>query len=128
MPWLAFGTLVHELRDGEVIVGTASEATWRVATADLMPRHFVVDVKGGKATLRPFSTDVVVVVNGRQLSSAQALRDGDVIDAGSGRFTYSTDAPRTAAPPPADDAPAFLIDPHAKVAYRVTGRSAGIGR
>ncbi|HEY9226421.1 MAG TPA: FHA domain-containing protein, partial [Gemmatimonadaceae bacterium] len=80
MAWLAFGTTTHELHDGDVSVGSGSEAAWRVSTADLMPRHFVVSTSGATATLHAHSPDNVVVVNGTQITrSGHALRDGDVV-------------------------------------------------
>jgi pSer/pThr/pTyr-binding forkhead associated (FHA) protein len=132
MPWLSEGSLTHELHDGEVIVGSGSEATWRVASADLMPRHFVLTVHGLNASVRPLSIDNVVVVNGRQLSgSPWTLHDGDVIAAGSGRFVFTDEPPRSApargsgAVPPAE---AYLVDEQRSVAYRLISRSTGIGR
>jgi pSer/pThr/pTyr-binding forkhead associated (FHA) protein len=132
MPWLSDGSREWELRDGEVIVGSGSEATWRVPSADLMPRHFVLIVHGLNASVKSISVDNVVVVNGRQLSGSPcALHDGDVISAGSGRFVYSEDVPRatsTHAGPPSATLEAFLIDERANAAYRLLSRSTAIGR
>lgn len=132
MAWLSDGLTAHELHDGEVIVGSGSEADWRVASADLMPRHFLLLVHGLNASIRPFTTDNVVVVNGRQVSGAPwTLHDGDVIAAGSGRFVYSEDAPRltpSGAAKEATDRVAYLVDERADAAYRLASRSTGIGR
>jgi pSer/pThr/pTyr-binding forkhead associated (FHA) protein len=132
MPWLSEGSLVWELHDGEVIVGSGSEATWRVPSADLMPRHFVLIVHGLNASVRSVSVDNVVVVNGRQLSgSPHTLHDGDVISAGAGRFVYTEDAPRakpTQSTLGSAIPEAFLVDERANAAYRLLSRSTGIGR
>src|SRR5690242_10817948 len=96
MPWIAFGMMTRELRDGTTVVGSATDADWRVTTADLAPRHFVLAVRGTSVAVRPSTTENVVVVNGEQLHETERmLRDGDVIGAGSGRFAYNVDAPRT---------------------------------
>src|SRR5207253_2679106 len=109
--WLAFGRGTHELRDGEIIVGSGSEATWRVPSADLMPRHFVVLVHGLNASVRPFSTESIVVVNGHQISGApHTLETGDVIAAGNARFVYGEEAPPADLPEPAPETAAYLVD------------------
>ena len=127
--WLAFGRLARELRDGEVVVGSGADADWRVATADLMPRHFCLTVYGLNATVRPCSRDNVVVVNGRQLTGApHTLHQGDIIEAGTGLFGFSEDEPLLADPPPPDLAPAYLIDEHSGRAYSIVNRSTTLGR
>ena len=132
MPWLTSGGSRHELPDGEVIVGSGSEATVRVASADLMPRHFLLLVHGLNASIRPVSMDNVVVVNGHQLSGAPwTLHDGDVIAAGSGQFVYTDEVPRTTTtsqPTAAADLTGYLVDDRVKAAYSLTSRSTGIGR
>jgi pSer/pThr/pTyr-binding forkhead associated (FHA) protein len=135
MAWLSAGKLTHELRDGEVVVGSGSEAAWRVPSADLMPRHFVLTVHGLNASVRPVSMDNVVVVNGQQLSGTPwTLHDGDVIAAGSGRFVYTDEAPRATPTPPAAKTSestipvGFLVDERANAAYSMVSRSTGIGR
>jgi len=129
VPWLAIGKSAHELRDGEIIVGSGSEASWRVPTADLMPRHFVVLVHGLNASVRPFSTETVVVVNGAQVAGApHTLSDGDVIAAGSAQFAYAADRPPSPPPLAAVAQTAYLVDDGEKKAYPLHNRSTGIGR
>ncbi len=131
MPWLAGGgsSEPRELGEGETIVGGGAEASWRLASADLMPRHFVLSARGGRVTVRAFNPDTVVVVNGEQLSgAAHALNDGDVIAAGNARFFYTTGEPAPRRPSPMPATSAYLVDVRAKTAYRLTSRSTGIGR
>jgi hypothetical protein len=66
MPWLAFGMMTRELRDGEIVVGAAADASWRVTTADLMPRHFVLTVRGRDVSVRACTADNIVAVNGER--------------------------------------------------------------
>src|SRR5439155_12920215 len=123
MAWLASesGAVRKELRDGELVVGSGADADWRVPTADLMPRHFVVLVHGLNASVRPFSTENVVAVNGRQTSSAPiSLNDGDVVAAGSARFYFTDDAPRARAADNVPPAQATLVDERWKVAHRLS--------
>ena len=129
MAWLAFGALTRELRDGDVVVGSGADADWRVPTADLMPRHFVLTVHGLNASVRPSSPDVVVVVNGKQISGRSALlNDGDVISAGRGRFVYSDDAPRIMLADSASTDDAYLVEDAAALAHPLINRSTTIGR
>jgi pSer/pThr/pTyr-binding forkhead associated (FHA) protein len=129
MPWIAFGMMTRELRDGEIVVGSATDADWRVTTADLAPRHFVVAVRGSAVSVRPTTTDNVVVVNGEQLGdSGRTLRDGDLVSAGSGRFAYNVDGPRTTPLDVIEVRQAFLIETVAGVAHPLNHRSTTIGR
>ncbi|MDB4877000.1 MAG: domain containing protein [Gemmatimonadetes bacterium] len=129
MAWMAFGALTRELHDGEIVVGSGADADWRVPTADLMPRHFVVVVHGLNASVKPSSPDVVVVLNGKQLGGPSGLlNDGDVISAGRGRFTFSEETPRVlpADSPSGDDA--YLVEDEARVAHPLNNRSTTLGR
>jgi pSer/pThr/pTyr-binding forkhead associated (FHA) protein len=130
MAWLAFGTQTRRLADGETIVGSGSDADWRVPTADLMPRHFVVTVHGLNASIRSYSTDIIVVVNGEQLGrSYHLLNDGDAILAGRGRFVYSDDTPVTQELPPEDAVDdAYLVEERQRLAHSLARRSTTIGR
>ncbi len=131
MSWLAFGTLTRELRDGEVVVGSGADADWRVPTADLMPRHFTLNVHGLNVAIRPSTPDAVVVVNEQQLTGAyHLLNPHDVIAAGRGQFIYSDDEPARVEDDPPDDPldDAYLIDEQRKVAYRLQNRSTTLGR
>lgn len=127
--WLAFGTQTRELRDGEVVVGSGADADWRIATADLMPRHFTITVYGLNASLRASSKDNVVVVNKKQLVGVpHLLNDGDIIAAGAGRFAFSDDAPRTV-PLPAEPLDAmYLVDDSGHYGRQILSRSTMIGR
>lgn len=129
MPWLAFGMQTRELRDGEIVVGAAPDASWRVTTADLMPHHFAITARGRDVTVKACTTDNVVAVNGVQVSSQpQTLRDGDVISAGSGRFAFNDEAPRTSPLEPPAFPQAHLIDERRRVAHPLNSRSTPIGR
>lgn len=134
MPYLSIGDDTRELRAGETLVGSGTQATWRLSNADLAARHFsvVVPAGGGRATLRPASPQGIVVVNGRQVSgSGVELAHGDVIGAGGGRFTYLEDPNR---PLPAstaaamEDRPAFLVNEDERVAYPLSKKTVSIGR
>jgi pSer/pThr/pTyr-binding forkhead associated (FHA) protein len=68
-------------------------------------------------------------VNGEQVRDAErTLRDGDVIAAGSGRFAYNVDAPRTTPLDVIEVRQAFFIEVAAGVAHPLTHRSTTIGR
>jgi predicted component of type VI protein secretion system len=130
MPWLWLNGLTFELSRDETIVGSGAQSTWKVPTVDLRPRHFVVELRGGRASIRPFSTHDVVAVNGHQVASEPVpLVNGDVIAAGSGYFAFSQGEPQpledvTPLMPPV----AYLIDEAAKKAYALDHAQTGIGR
>jgi pSer/pThr/pTyr-binding forkhead associated (FHA) protein len=127
--WLAFGTQTWELRDGEVTVGSGADADWRIATADLKPRHFTITIHGLNASLRATSKENVVVVNDRQLVGAPyLLNDGDVIAAGAGRFVFGDEAPRPAPTEPEPAAAGFLIEENSGVPRQLLSRSTTFGR
>jgi predicted component of type VI protein secretion system len=129
MGWLALGMTTRELGDGPVIVGSGSDTGWRITTADLGARHFVVETLGDSATIRASSIDNVVVLNGRQIgTAAESIGDNDTVLAGSGRFIYTIDPPVIV---PSDDPPiraAHLIDDTARIAHPLVGRATPIGR
>jgi predicted component of type VI protein secretion system len=131
MPWLAHGTTTRELRDGDTVVGSAADADWRVTTAELTARHFLVRLQDGVVTLEANSPDTVVAVDGRQIRSACPLRDGETILAGSGRFSFCAEAPAESAEGPAPDLGsgiAYLVNDLDRVAHPLDGRSTTIGR
>lgn len=128
MPWLAFGPTVHELHEGETVVGSGPDADWRVATADLNPRHFAVRVSAGTiVVVDPVSSENVVVLEDRQLAGPEQLRSGSTIFAGSGAFSFTLDAPESAAPQ-APIQPAYLVHDTLRIAYPLSSRSTTIGR
>lgn len=129
MAWLAFEMLTRELRDGKLTVGSGADADWRIATADLMPRHFILTTHGDDVSVRAGAAESVVVVNGAQLRAVpHRLVDGDLVLAGSGAFLFSGAVPRTAPAARPAGPPAFLVDDRASLAHPLTSRSTPIGR
>lgn len=121
----------RELREGELIVGSGAQASWRIEKQDLMPRHFIVSLNAGAAFVRPFCTDDVISVNGVQSGPQPlALNSGDTIDAGSARFVYltgdSSAAGATLSPPA--PATAFLLEERSDLAHSLSRTVTGIGR
>lgn len=131
MTFLEYCDVLQEVPfDSDVIVGTGAQATWRLRRADLMPRHFVITTTSGGAHIRPFSSDAVVSLNGRQLAcAATPLHDGDLIAAGSGQFRFWADAPgetRSMLPMPVP-ALGFLVEGGRRAALSLNRTSTGIG-
>ena len=128
MAWLAVGTTMRELGDGELLVGSGPEAQWRVTSADLSPSHFIVSVRGPNVTLLPASRDAVVVINGERLQgTSRPLVEGSAILAGSGRFLFSESMPAASESAEPAATVGFLVDDHAHVAHPL-GPSTLIGR
>lgn len=132
MPWLSRGEQSVELSDGETIVGSGEQAAWTLRDGGLAPRHLVIEVRRGAASIRPFGPDSIVTLNGRQVAGEPArLRDGDVVSAGRIAFIYSTERPATRATPSTGVAPladAYLLDPRTAAVYPLGAPSTGIGR
>ena len=130
MTWLEYNEAFQQLRpESEVVVGTGAQASWRLRRADLMPRHFIVTTSNGGVTIRPFSSDTVVTVNGRQLPTGMSeLHDGDIIGAGSAEFYFWAVSPGET--PRAIKAPitAHLVDARRRSALSLHRISTGIGR
>ena len=130
MTWLEYNEAFQELRpDSEVVVGTGAQATWRIRRADLMPRHFVIARSEGGVQIRPFSSDTVVTVNGRQLPPGMStLQDGDVIGAGSGEFYFWATSPGETRSVVRGALSAHLVDARRRSALSLHRISTGIGR
>ncbi|NUQ19656.1 MAG: FHA domain-containing protein [Gemmatimonadaceae bacterium] len=130
MPVLETGGTIRELNDGETVVGSGANATWRLGGADLAARHFTVALgDDGQATVKSCSTQNVVLVNGRQLGVRPLpLADGDTIAAGTARFVYAKDASSLRPATNADNSPAYLVDERARMAFPLARRSVSIGR
>lgn len=133
MPYLEFDGTTQELPRGETVIGSGSQAAWRVQDAGLAARHFTitVDPQTAAVALAPLSTQGIVVVNNRQVGmTGMPLRDGDRISAGAASFVYHAQAGRPAVPTPSEEsAPqAFLVDEADRVAYPVRKRTTSVGR
>lgn len=131
MTWLENNDALYEVANGaEVVVGSGSQSTWRLRTADLKPRHFVITAGPEGTWIRRYSSDTVVALNGRQLSSERiALNEGDVVSAGSTHFFFWRSAPAKDAPrPEVKSHPGFLVDAKVRAAYTLDRLSTCIGR
>lgn len=132
MPWLSRGEQSIELNDGETVVGSGEQATWTVRDGGLAPRHLVIEVRRGAASVRPFGPDAIVTLNGRQVAGEPSrLRDGDVVSAGRVAFRYSVERPADRGTPSGGVAPqadAYLLDARTGTAYALGAPSTGIGR
>jgi predicted component of type VI protein secretion system len=131
MTWLEYKDSLQELPlDSELIVGTGAQATWRIRHADLMPRHFIVSRHEDGAKVRPFSSEAVVSLDGRQLTSgATTLGDGDVISAGAAQFRFWATSPREDRMPLLSlPITGHLIDTDRRSAVSLHRVSTGIGK
>jgi predicted component of type VI protein secretion system len=103
---------------GEVVVGSGSQATWRLSGSDLAARHFRIALNNGTAQVIPASPQNVVVLNGEQVPTDGApLNTGDIVAAGQARFVFLTDL-KAKRPRPVTEMPdAHLIDVTNKKGY-----------
>jgi len=130
MPFLEYDGTTRELAPGETLVGSGSQAAWRVTSADLAARHFSVTVDGsGAATLKPYSPQNIVVVNGRQVPvEGLPLSSGDRVAAGLAVFSFlaAQNSPRPQAAAPVGTA--LLVDDAERTVYTLRKRTVSIGR
>ena len=114
---------------GEVIVGSGSQATWRLSGSDLAARHFRIAQTNGTVQVIPASPQNVVVLNGAQVPTDGApLTSGDVVAAGQARFVFLSDL-KAKRPRPLTEMPdAHLIDITNKKGYTLRRRVVQIGR
>ena len=129
MPFLESQGEVREIGTGELLVGSGTQAGWRIPSADLAARHFAVTSSAAGTHLRPLSAQHLVVVNGRAVAEPVPLADGDVIAAGTTRFLYLEQAEGRR--PDAWDAQqreAYLVDERDRQAYPLDRRAVTIGR
>jgi hypothetical protein len=114
----------------ETIIGSGSQASWRVQGLDLAARHFSLKLNGGaEAHLHPATAQSVVILNGEQVPAAGAsVKSGDVIAAGSARFVYLADKSAKRPTLPAPTGQAFLVDPSQRKGYALRRRVVQIGR
>ena len=114
---------------GDVIVGSGSQATWRLSGNDLAARHFRISQNNGTAQVTPASPQNVVVLNGEQVpTDGTSLKSGDILAAGQARFVF-LDKRDSKRPPPLTSMPeAHLIDATAKKGYTLRRRVVQIGR
>jgi len=114
---------------GEVIVGSGSQATWRLSGNDLAARHFRISQTNGSAQVTPASPQNIVVLNGEQVpTDGSRLKSGDVLAAGQARFIF-LDRADSKRPAPVTGMPeAHLVDASAKKGYTLRRRVVQIGR
>ena len=114
---------------GDVVVGSGSQATWRLSGSDLAARHFRISLTNGTAQVTPASPQNVVVLNGDQVpTDGSPLNSGDVLAAGQARFVFLTDL-KSKRPTPVTEMPeAHLIDVTNKKGYTLRRRVVQIGR
>ena len=115
---------------GELMVGSGSQATWRIAGQDLAARHFKIRAADdGTGNVAPASPQNVVVLNGKQVPpSGSEIMSGDVVAAGGARFIFLQKA-TSKRPPVPDPAPmSHLIDAANRKGYTLRKRVVQIGR
>src|SRR4051812_23895278 len=127
MPWLSTEGSARQIDDGTTIVGSGPNASWRLLAYDLAPKHFVVTRQGDNVSICAATVDGVVGVNGRKIeTSPLRLTAGDIIDAGSTRFAFSTE--RKSGVSAATFGPAHIVEVRTGVVHPLSGSSVGIGR
>ena len=126
MPYLKVDADARELVAGDLIIGSAAQAAWRVANKDLAARHLVVTTAAnGIVTVRPFTSGTLVTVNGRVIQGPTSISLGDYIGAGSANFAVVDRADAPAELPPQR---AYLIDEGSAIAYALQRKTLHVGR
>jgi len=68
-----------ELKDGDVVVGTAPECQIMLAVPGIAVRHCVLHSHAGQTTVRPLEAGAMTVLNGKQVVGEAALKAGDLL-------------------------------------------------
>ena len=68
-----------ELKDGETIVGSASDCQIMLAAPGIASRHCALLVRGEQATVRALDPSSVVVLNGKQIGGDTSFKAGDLL-------------------------------------------------
>src|SRR6185437_14356686 len=115
--------------NGELVVGSGSQATWRLPGRDLAARHFRVHAQTDGTRVVPASPQNIVVLNDAQAPAEGAtLSSGDVIAAGSARFVFLEDKDSPRPEPLGEPSPSYLVDSNARRGYSLRKRVIQIGR
>jgi predicted component of type VI protein secretion system len=103
VPFLDHAGTLRELLPGDTLVGSGSQAGWRLQNDGLAARHFTVSVQpDSSATIRPHSAATIVLVNGVPAPlEPSALAHGDVVVAGDATFRFLARLPQGIASAPA---------------------------
>ena len=114
---------------GDIVIGSGSQATWRLSGSDLAARHFRIALNNGSAQVIPGSPQNIVVLNGAQVPLDGApLNSGDVVAAGQARFVFLHDRESQRPRPMTEMPEAHLIDLTNKKGYTLRRRVVQIGR
>jgi pSer/pThr/pTyr-binding forkhead associated (FHA) protein len=129
MPFLEHDGVTRELPQGDTLVGSGSEADWRLLTINLAPRHFMVSVDAAGVTTLSTVRAQDVEVNGEAITAPRVLAHGDEVIAGAGVFAYHQSV-EPAAPTggPSGGGRGFLIDIAGLVAFPLGEAPVRIGR
>ena len=97
-----------ELKDGETVVGSASDCQVMLAAPGIATRHCSLLTRGEQASVRPLDAAAVVVLNGKQITADAPLKAGDLVLFGKVGCRVvasekSAAAPARRPPPPAVD-------------------------
>jgi predicted component of type VI protein secretion system len=90
MPYIEFEHQTRSLGPGVLIIGSGTEAGWRILGRDLAPVHAVVTVeRGGYALFVSGAPEAVIHVNGEEVADGRAsVRYGDRVRLGKAEFRY----------------------------------------
>ena len=72
---LSTGITLYHLKDGETFIG--SEETSDIILRSLEPRHCVINLKEGIATLSPLTQNAICMINSVNISQATRLNQGE---------------------------------------------------
>lgn len=68
-----------ELRDGETVVGAGSDCQVMLAAPGIAHRHGVLTAHGEQVSVRGQDTQVVIVLNGKQVAGETTIKPGDLL-------------------------------------------------
>jgi pSer/pThr/pTyr-binding forkhead associated (FHA) protein len=68
-----------ELKDGDVVVGSAPDAQVMIAAPGIGMRHCILRTRGEQTTIRALDQQATTVLNGKQITVDTPLKPGDLV-------------------------------------------------
>lgn len=68
-----------ELKDGDTVVGSASDCQVMLAAPGIGARHCVLRTRGEQTSVRPLDAQAPTVLNGKQITVETPLKPGDLV-------------------------------------------------
>jgi pSer/pThr/pTyr-binding forkhead associated (FHA) protein len=94
--YLTMGDRQFPLGEGAIVIGRADDATLRIDSGGVSRHHARIVVNGDEARVEDLGSKNGTFVDGKPLTSARLLREGDEIRVGPVALTFRVSTPTRA--------------------------------